>query len=174
MNNNRLVKAVFDNWQLSGTTSYATGRPKNNLSATYSGGTTDYTGGQVNARPNIICDPMKGISGSAPNGTPYVINVKCFARPTAIGQIGNMPRNSVRIPATFNSDLAFFKNVPFGERRAVQLRWEMYNIFNRANFNDIDGSMTFDAAGVQTNSNFGTPTTARFPRVMQGSIRINF
>lgn len=173
-NDNVVVKAIFDNWQLSGTTSYATGRPKNNLSVTYTGGITDYTGGQVNARPNITCDPMKGISGSAPNGTPYVINVKCFARPTVLGDIGNQPRNPVRLPSTFNSDVALFKNVPIGERRAVQLRWEMYNIFNRANFNDIDGSMTFDAAGNQTNTNFGTPTTARFPRVMQGSIRINF
>ncbi len=36
----------------------------------------------------------------------------------------------VRLPSIFNNDLAFFKNIPIGEKRAIQLRWEMYNIFN--------------------------------------------
>jgi hypothetical protein len=153
---------------------------------------TDFTGGTVNARPVILCDPMKNISGADTKGTPYVINPTCFGKPSAIGQIGNMPRNNVRIPSTFNSDLAFFKNIPIGERRAVQLRWEIYNIFNRANFNDIDGALAFGlvvsnptgaacsatnictAGFQQTNNSFGVPTTSRFPRVMQGSIRINF
>jgi hypothetical protein len=215
--NNGLVKAVFDNWQLSGTTSYATGRPKN-LSVTYTAGTatitagqscppgsvltsatvctmlTDFTGGTVNARPNILCDPIKGVSGADPTGSAFVINTSCFAAPTALGQIGNMPRNSVRIPAIFNSDLAFFKNFKIGESRGVQLRWEMYNLFNRANFDDIDGAMVFGLVQVnpggstpctaagntctaalrQTRTTFGTPTTARTPRVMQASLRINF
>jgi hypothetical protein len=156
---------------------------------------TDFTGGTVNARAFLTCDPMKGASGVDSTGSKYVINVGCFTFPTALGQIGNLPRNSVRIPSIFNSDLAFFKNIHIGERRGVQLRWEMYNIFNRANYDDIDGSMTFAVAQVnpggagvactatgnactavvrQTRSSFGTPTTARTPRVMQGSIRINF
>jgi hypothetical protein len=100
----------------------------------------------------------------------------------------------VRIPSIFNNDLAVFKNFKIGESRGVQLRWEMYNIFNRANFDDIDGAMIFGLVQVnpnlalactaagntctaivkQTKSTFGTPTTARTPRVMQASIRINF
>ena len=115
------------------------------------------------------------------------------ALPTGFGQIGNLPRNAVRMPATFNTDLAFFKNIRVGEQRGVQLRWEMYNIFNRANFRDIDGAMTFGLVQVnpspgtacsatnictavvkQTRTSFGTVTSARAPRVMQGSIRINF
>ncbi len=155
---------------------------------------TDFTGGTVNARPNILCDPTKNVSGADPTGSAFVINTACFAAPTALGQIGNMPRNSVRIPAIFNSDLAFFKNFKIGESRGVQLRWEMYNLFNRANFDDIDGAMVFGLVQVnpggstpcttpgntctavlkQTRTTFGTPTTARTPRVMQASIRINF
>ena len=215
---NGFVRAVFDNWQLSGTTSYATGRPKNNLSVTYTSGTatitagqacppgsfqtsatvctmlTDFTGGTVNARPNIICDPSKGVSGSDVTGSAYVINVGCFAAPTALGQIGNQPRNPVRIPSIFNNDIAFFKNFKLSEKREVQFRWEIFNVFNRANFDDIDGSMAFGLVQVnpnpgqsctaagntctavikQTRSSFGTPTTARTPRVMQASLRINF
>jgi hypothetical protein len=215
--NNGLVRTVFDNWQISGTSSYATGRPKNNISATYTSGTatitagqtcppgsiqtsatvctmiTDFTGGTVNARANMICDPTKNVSGTDKTGLAYAINVGCFTNPTALGQIGNMPRNPVRIPSIFNNDLAFFKNIPLGEKRQLQLRWEIYNIFNHPNFDDIDGSLTFGlvqnnptgaactAAGntctatiQMTRNTFGTPTTARTPRVMQGSIRINF
>jgi len=216
-NNNSVVKAIFDDWQLSGTSSYATGRVKN-LTVSFTSGTatvtagqtcppgsvltsatvctmlTDFTGGTVNARPNIVCDPTKGASGSDSTGSAYVINVGCFTNPTGLGQIGNMPRNAVRIPSILNNDIAMFKNFKIGESRGIQLRWEVFNVFNRANFDDIDGSMTFGIVQVnpnpsqactvagntctaairQTRSSFGTPTTARTPRVMQGSIRINF
>jgi hypothetical protein len=208
--NNGLVRSIFDNWQISGTTSYATGRPKNNLAVTYTAGTatitagqicpagsiqtsstvctmiTDFTGGTVNARPNMICDPSKGASGSDLTGSAYAINVNCFTAPTGLGQVGNMPRNAVRIPSIFNTDLAFFKNFRFSERRELQFRWETYNLFNRANFDDIDGSMAFGLVSVtnpdgskgavirQTRTTFGTPSTARTPRVMQVSLRLNF
>lgn len=221
--NNGFVKAIFDNWQISGTTSYVSGKPKT-ISATYATGTvditkgqvcppgstqatisgntvldrctpqfTDWTGGQINARPFVICDPMKGISGADPTGLAYAINVSCFTGPTALGQIGNTPRNSVRMPSIFNNDLAFFKNIKLGENREIQLRWEVYNIFNHTNFRDIDAAFTWGlsqsnpnpalacsatnictASIKQTRTTFGTPTSARTPRVMQGSIRINF
>jgi hypothetical protein len=218
LNDNSVIRAVFDGWQFSGTTSFATGRPKN-LTVSYTSGTatitsgqtcpagtfqtsatvctmiTDFTGGTVNARPLMTCDPTKGASGTDNTGSPYVINVNCFTFPASLGTIGNMPRNVVHIPSIFNNDLALFKNIKIGEKRGVQLRWEMYNIFNRANFDDIDGSMTFAVVQVnpggsstactaagntctavvkQTRSTFGTATTARTPRVMQASIRINF
>jgi carboxypeptidase family protein len=171
--NNGFVKAIFDQWQLTGTTSYASGKPKN-ISVTYNGGVTDITGGQDNARPNTICDPMRNISGSDPTGTPYVVNVTCFARPTQLGDIGNTPRNSLRMPSIFNNDIALFKNIPMGESRALQLRWEVYNVFNHTNFKDIDAGLVFDAAGNQTNTRFGAPIAARTPRVMQAAIRFSF
>ena len=220
--NNRLAKLLFDNYQISGTTTYVSGKPKNlatfgSSGITYTTGTvtitagqvcppgsfqtsatvctmiTDFTGGQVNARPNIICDPMNGATGADPTGLKYVININCFAPPTALGQIGNMPRNNVRMPSIFNNDLAVFKNIKMGETREIQLRWEVYNIFNHTNFRDIDAVMTYGLVQVkpdatascsatnpcsavvrQTRTTFGTPTAARTPRVMQGSIRINF
>lgn len=170
---NGFVKAIFDNWQLSGTTSYASGKPKN-ITVTYNGGVTDITGGQDNARANTICDPMRNISGADPTGTPYVINVNCFARPTTLGSIGNTPRNSLRMPSIFNSDVALFKNIPLGETRSLQLRWEVYNVFNHTNFRDIDAGLVFDVNGRQTNTRFGAPIAARTPRVMQAGIKFSF
>ena len=182
---NGFVKAIFDGWQISGTTSYASGKPKTlgttgtALRVTYAGtagatNITDFSGGENNARPNVICDPNKTTGKADPTGTKYAINPACFVKPTAAGDIGNLPRNSVRLPSIFNNDLAFFKKFNLGEKRSIQFRWETYNLFNRANFRDIDGSMTFDANGVQTNTRFGAPISARAPRVMQGSLRVSF
>jgi len=67
-------------------------------------------------------------------------------------------------------------------------------VFNHTNFRDIDAALTYGVVQVnpggsasctaagntctaivkQTRTTFGTPTSARSPRVMQGSIRINF
>jgi hypothetical protein len=223
--NNGFVKAIFDNWQISGTSSYATGKPKT-VSPTFTSGNatistgqpcpagsvktsatvctmiTDFTGGQVNARAFMICDPMKGVSGTDSSGMPYLINPGCFAVPNGIGDIGDSPRNNIRLPAIFNNDLAFFKNIPFGENRKIRLRWEIYNLFNRSNFRDMDVALTYGIAQVNpggtgaacnttTNictavvrqtrdtafgsaSSFGTATSARQARVMQASIQIDF
>ena len=103
-----------------------------------------------------------------------MVNVKCFARPTRLGDIGNTPRNSLRMPSIFNTDVAFFKNIKLGETRTLQLRWELYNAFNHTNFKDIDAGLVFDAAGNQTNTRFGAPTAARTPRVMQAAIKFSF
>jgi hypothetical protein len=46
--------------------------------------------------------------------------------------------------------VALFKNFRIGEKREIQLRWETYNLFNRANFTDINGAMTFSPNAVVT------------------------
>jgi len=107
-----------------------------------------------------------------------------------------MPRNPIRMPSIFNNDLAFFKNIKMGETRALQLRWEIYNIFNHANFRDVDTTPAWGlvvnnpstatpkaacsltnvctASFQQTNARFGAVLAARTPRVMQASIRFSF
>ena len=224
--NNGFVSAILDNWQISGTTSYASGKPKaialsnttfSSTAATISKGQpcpvgsipgaqvgetqvctpiTDFTGGGINARPFMVCDPMAGNFGVDSTGTPRAFNVECFAKPFATGQIGNMPRNPIRMPSIFNNDLAFFKNIKFSEKHALQLRWEIYNIFNHANFRDVDTTPTWGlvvnnpsttspkaacslanvctASFQQTNARFGAVLAARTPRVMQASIRFSF
>lgn len=213
---NGFVKALLGGWQLSGTTSFATGKPKD-VSVTYSstsvtitGGQTcpegslinstgtqctpitDFTGGSLNALPFVTCDPTD-VSGTHPTGTPLFLNVDCFSRPTRLGQIGDPLRNLARRPNIFNTDIALFKNFRWGEKRGIQLRWETYNVFNTTNFSDIDSELTYGLVQVrpdpvaacsatnictaefrQTNDRFGAAISARSPRVMQVSIRINF
>jgi len=200
---NRLVKALFDNWQLSGTTSFVTGTPKG-VSLGFSGSTdpfnfpagdpcpvgtvrfsttqcqplTDFTGGEVNARPFVLCNPNRQVKDAA-DGTPVLVDANCFARPTTQGEIGNASRNMIRKPGVINFDLALFKNIRFREKLDIQFRWETYNLFNHTNFSDINTDLTFSRNTTTnqialSNQIFGQPTSARSPRVMQGSLRFNF
>ncbi len=174
---NRLVKALFDDWQLSGTTSLVTGRPAN-VTVGYNGGFTDYTGGEVNARAFVLCNPNRRVENAA-DGTPVFLDASCFARPTTRGQIGNSSRNMLRVPGVFNSDLALFKNFKLGEKRRLRFTWETYNLFNHTNFRTLDTGLTLTlnpttGQVTQTNARFGQPTAARSPRVMQGSLRLYF
>ena len=238
---NRFLRLLLDDYQISGTTSFATGKPKTfgtgtGLNWGFSGGSytialgstcgagfiqtstdtskktatctattiTDYTGGEINARPVLSCDPNKPTGATDSTGLAFSINPACFGKPDSYG-IGALQRNLLRMPSVFNNDIAFFKNIRFKEKREIQLRWEIYNVFNHTNFADINGAMTFavdtgtpavngacptgfsfapgstsQCAGstfgqvIQTSTTFGTPRTARSARVMQGSIRINF
>jgi len=113
-------------------------------------GITDFTGGDINARPVLPCDPNKLVGTKDATGLAYAMNPACFGKPGAAGLIGNLSRNFIRQPSVFNSDFALFKNVKIGERREVQLRWEVYNVFNHVNFSDINGAMTFAPDGAVT------------------------
>ncbi|NOT64341.1 MAG: hypothetical protein HOP19_29335, partial [Acidobacteria bacterium] len=177
LNSNRVVKSLFDNWQLSGTTSLVTGRAQS-VTFTYSGGLTDNTGGENNGRPLVLCNPNRPLANAA-DGTPVFVDASCFARPLARGEIGNAARNMIRRPGVINSDLAFFKNVRLREKLRLQFRWETYNLLNHTNFSAIDTALTMTLNTTtnevtQTNARFGQPTAARSPRVMQGSLRLSF
>jgi hypothetical protein len=85
----------------------------------------------------------------------------------------------LRVPGLINSDLALFKNFSLGEKRRLRFTWETYNIFNHTNFKALDTGLTLTlntTTGLvtQTNARFGQPTSVRSPRVMQGSLRLNF
>ena len=96
-----------------------------------------------------------------------------FARPPQ-GDRGNGHKDVIRLPGTNNTDLTLFKRIPFGGGRALQLRWEMYNVFNHTQFNGVDTTARFDATGKQVNTTFGQVTSTRSPRIMQGSLRFSF
>jgi hypothetical protein len=60
------------------------------------------------------------------------------------------------------------------EKVTVQFRAEAYNTFNHTNFNAVDATIQYNAAGVNTRSSTGNITSARDPRIMQFALRITF
>jgi hypothetical protein len=179
---NAVIRAVFDDWQLSGITAFASGQPAGITLTTVD--TTDLTGGgdQAGSNPNASTRPI--VTGNPTLGSGqdplHWFDTTVFRRP-AVGEIqtttpfGNVARDIIRQPGVHNWDMTFFKNIPIGGAdRRVQFRWEIYNIFNHTQFSDTDRTVRFDAAGNQTNARFGQVIAARQPRVMQGSIKFLF
>ena len=98
--------------------------------------------------------------------------VSIASRPLAAG---NAPSEVVRGPGVTNFDATLFKNFPIkSEQRMIQLRWELYNMFNHTQFSGVNTAATFNAAGVQTNTAFGQASSARAARIMQVSLRFKF
>jgi len=75
---------------------------------------------------------------------PYQTNDRLILNPAAFttplpGTFGNVPRNALRGPNFQQFDIIFNKRIRFTESTNLEFRTEIFNLFNRANF-DIPGS----------------------------------
>ena len=165
----RFTRVVFDNWQFSGITTLASGTPQNVSQSTTTG--VDLTGGGDGQRITVLGDPRLPHSEHTVD---HMFNTSVFAM-SGLNDAGNAARDLYRGPGLINSDVTLFKAFPIKEKRALQLRWEVYNIFNHTNFSSVDNTARFNPAnGAQTNATFGKATAARNPRLMQVSLRFSF
>ena len=89
---------------------------------------------------NLVGDPFAGVSHSFSKSLPGVQWVNpaafCVPGPGCAGPTdphGDLARNKFYAPGYGDWDLSVFKNIPVTERFRVQLRAEMYNVFNRIN-----------------------------------------
>src|SRR4029450_887594 len=160
---NSVVKAVLDDWEISGIYTLASGFP---LPVTVtSSAIADISGSNIAARPDIVpnVDPDSG-----PKTFEQWFNTKAFAMP-ARGTFGNSPQYTFRGPGTNNVDLALMKRIPLGASgtRSLRIRIEAFNALNTTQFIGINSAARFDAAGNQINSQFGQATSARSPRAIQ-------
>lgn len=165
---NGFVREVFDGWEFSGITTFASGTPQG---ISYSTPGTDLLGGGDPGRVDLI-GPVQ-LDRSARTFNKYFATQN-VVKP-AKGDLGNAGRVNFRGPGINNWDMNLSKTFPLAsEKRNLQFRWEAYNVFNHSQFSGVNASATFNAAGVQTNPNFGRITSARNPRIMQGSLRFSF
>ncbi|HEX6738469.1 MAG TPA: hypothetical protein VF310_09365, partial [Vicinamibacteria bacterium] len=171
--NNVVVRTLFDNWQISGITTFASGIPRElgtgNAAFTTVDG-ADITGGGDTGRVVLIGDPNLPRGERTPERW---FDTSVVQRP-ARGDFGNASRLPIRGPGINNWDVTFFKNFPIRQRASVQLRWEIYNALNHAQGLDLDRTPRFDAAGNQVNTRLGQIISFRPPRIMQGSLRLMF
>jgi hypothetical protein len=167
--NHAVAHYLFDNWQVSGIAAFVSGTPAGVGFSTTD--TTDITGGGDGAR--VVVTGRATLPRSQRNVNRW-FDPTVFARP-AKGDFGNAPRNIFRQPGVNNWDVSFFKNIRVkSETRALQLRWEIYNVFNHTQFSGVDNGARFNINGDQVNRRFGAVTSARSPRVMQASLRFTF
>jgi hypothetical protein len=113
-------------------------------------------------RPDQLSDP--NLSGSQRTPERW-FDSGAFALPAQY-TFGSAPRNSVLGPGFANMDFALAKTWRVAGGSDLEFRWEIFNLFNRANFdlpNRIFGSPSF-----------GRIFSARNPREMQFGLRLSF
>jgi CheY-like chemotaxis protein len=116
--------------------------------------------GQFQGRPNQIGDPAAGLTRklftpTTAGASPYVqwFNGGAFAL-APLGTFRTMQRNSVYGPGFATVDAALVKNTDIREGVNLQLRAEMFNLFNRTN-------LANPGAGTLSSSTFGRSTSTR-------------
>ena len=127
---------------------------------------SDTTGTDENIqRVNQIGNPFAGVSHhfqaatATSSATEQWINPAAFESP-ANGTLGTMRRNQLFGPNYMDVDFSVFKNTPITERLNVQLRVEMFNIFNRKNLALPDNTLGDDSFGQLYDTigdNYGAP-----------------
>jgi hypothetical protein len=153
-----LMKQIAGGWQLNGIVQAQTGFPFMVFDPL-----TDIR--YMTNRPNVTCDP----NDNAPHTTDQYFNTSCFVRrpvaTTGTG-LGNETRNQVYGPGFWNTDLSVFKNFDLGGTNRLQVRIEMFDLFNQ---------IRFGQPGNQIGTvNFGRITTAGDGRVVQLGIKYLF
>jgi hypothetical protein len=112
-------------------------------------------------RPNATCDPNSGGAGTSQQW----FNTACFSLPAPF-TFGNSGRNTVLTPAYADVDLGVQRSIRLSRDVQLQVRWEIFNLLNRVNF-DTPNRTAFTA-------NFGRIFSAEPARQMQGGIKLIF
>ena len=174
---NKVANAILGGWQLSTIYRYNTGYP------IY--GFFDNSGWQTNwnIRSNGTRVTQVDPSPNATSGTGGVPNL--FSDPKAAYQSYRTPypgesgdRNQLRYPSYFNLDAGLSKsfNAPWKEGHTMQIRWEVFNVTNSAQFTGLANT----ALGYNPSKGLPASTFANFtgtqgsPRVMQFAFRYDF
>jgi outer membrane receptor protein involved in Fe transport len=125
-----------DGWQLNTIAHFQSGRPFN----VTTGADTDGTGDRQD-RPNLVGDPFANVVQPTSGTAVRFFDPAAFAVPAA-GTYGNLARNAYYGPWFKTVDLSVFKTTKLDDRRSLQLRCEIFNIFNITNWAAPGGSMS--------------------------------
>src|SRR5262249_43793934 len=142
----RLLKAATNGWQVTGITQFVSGQPDDvnagitdiNLSQRLGGSWTESVRWFFNCDPNATKDRNQ------------YFDYTTISLPTvsqALAAQGAYPRDFLSRPGTNVTDLSLFKNIPLGgdSARRIQLRLEMFNIFNHPQFSDMKRDVTWNS-----------------------------
>ncbi len=141
---NWLLKGIVNGWQITGITQFISGQPEDltvgipniNFNQRVGGSWTESTRGFFVGDIQPSKDREK------------FFNWEAMRLPTvaeALRAQGAFPRNLVERPGIKVTDLSFFKNFSLGGdgTRNLQLRVEMFNVFNTPQFSDMNRTLNF-------------------------------
>ncbi|HJZ99074.1 MAG TPA: hypothetical protein VKE70_21335, partial [Candidatus Solibacter sp.] len=128
-----LVAAFASDWQLSGTAAYRDGYPVSIFCGANSGDCN--LDGVTQDRPNVVDPSVIGTQFKDAPSNPSEANLvrispTAFDQNVAPGARGNLGRNLFRTDSSFTMDVAIVRNLRLGDQHRVQLRLEVYDLFN--------------------------------------------
>jgi hypothetical protein len=144
LHSNALVRQIFDDWEFSGISIFASGVPYEfafpNLQPTRSQSIT----GSPDYAPRLLLtgDP------TGPRERTMWFDPSVLRLPD-IGSAGYGPRTYLSGPALHQHDIMLHKNFPIGRGdndRRIQLRFEMFNAFNHPSFWTANGGLVWNVA----------------------------
>jgi hypothetical protein len=115
-------------------------------------------------RPSL-CGSLDQLRQTGPDITLAAFDATALC--TARGQNGNLGRNVLRAPAQSRFDVSLAKTTKLTERMTLDFGWDIFNLFNRANFAGPDNELGSPDFGRIT-------TTVGGPRVMQFGMKLKF
>lgn len=194
-----LVKNLFGDWEFTTIVQAATGYPltvaTGNVPGLSGNGGASGTGQNSGSlsRPNLVPGVSCTLDGSDP--TLYLNPAAWTLNGYQIGTNGDAGRNICDGPGLFQVDASLYKNIKLGSRVKLQLRFEVFNLFNTTNFLGTSitnggalstynpGNVVFNTGAGNTATqivsatpagNFGQLTAARDPRTAQIGLRLTF
>jgi hypothetical protein len=153
-----VARALLAGWQVNVVANYQTGEPFDVV------GTNDRANTGGDDRPNLVGDP------ELPSGqrTPERWFNTAAWELQEIFTLGNSPRNPLHGPSRKRMDLSVFKDLPLVGNARLQLRYEVYNLFNAVNFANPSGNFSRGTFGsISSTGNFE-------PRQMQFAAKLIF
>lgn len=196
-------QALLRGWQLSGVTTYQTGTPFTviNFGSADGIGTLDNAGvangSGAGSYPDVCGDPHASIPRSGNNASsfgPLLLNPGAFCAPRGL-TFGNAGRNVLRNPSRLNFDATLLRHFAVKEGSSIELRFEVFNVFNHTQFRIFDPTLGNqanntincygglgtgysgaggDGADCLTGSAFLHPVSAHRPRTLQLGLKWAF
>jgi Carboxypeptidase regulatory-like domain len=164
-------RRALEGWEISGVTRVASGFPvtlSTNGDLSLQGSSPNGVNNRYLDLPDFTGQPLKISSNPRANGLQY-FNPNAF-RDNAIGTPGNVPRRYFSGPGMFNTDAVLRRNFQIREGNVLQLRLEVFNVFNHVQFfgpaavnGDVDNKQLF-----------GKVQNSAAPRLMQLAAKFTF
>ena len=173
---------LLGGWQISGITIAQTGTHFSVTNGTDFGDAAGVANGVgTGSRPDLAGDPHASVQSNVPTVRgPLLFNPAAYAIPTGL-TFGDLGRNTLANPGRINFDFGLFKRFAFGEKYALDFRWENFNLFNHTQYNGVNNGMdcapvggTAGDPGCVASSSFLHASGAHLPRRMQFGLRFQF
>jgi len=149
-----------EGWQLGTIVQLQSGNPVNIVV-----NNAGFTGTNNTVRPDVT-GPIESIGEVNRwfDPTPFIVPV---------GRFGSLGRNVVIGPGFNNTDVSLIKRTKLTETQLIEFRWEVFDLFNHANFGQPGRVVGTDTFGRITNTRFATGDSGS-SRQMQFALKYKF